>query len=488
MSGSSDIIADVTAVETGSLSVRNRNLIDVSQHGFSGSVNDGDLAAFILQNPDSTFYLPEGEYAIEQIVSVTDWDHFGMIGGGNGARLIPTDTAVSRIFTVGATNSAIPVIVVQNITLDIRGTHDCAFGWFFPGEKLLNEDLLTLGQRDRGGGTVNGDVEHYRCEVLEPDGVAVHRNVKHPDGDTVTDDSAIGFRSGGSDIHLGTNIWEACYVERFFDNGFYLVGSPEDGKQILIGCEARNCGNQMLRLGNGCLAINCSAILDEPIDTDIAGMLALRDSGENLTSPESPGSPAVYGFTAQRSESFTGGPQHTVWVRDVRNATIKDLYVENTTSHHSLSLASVQDDDEKGRVVVENARIHDSGGTSIREAAVRIGRKGAILRDCYVSSPNRRCLYVDADGTECLLDNCRFEGSSSDIRLQSGTGGYLTLRGGSLVEGISILDQSPQIDTLTMVQMDLTAFAAYGDIFPVEEPEDQGIEHIYDHNMGPDKP
>lgn len=456
----------INELEIGGIDIPNRNVIDVSNHGYAGDMTGGDIVTLFRDNPNSVFILPAGDYAVQSSLDLTDdasWDELAIIGKPH-ARLVVDDTAVDYLAWLGSSSGGtFSELRLQNLSLVVDGANSLDAGWgrFWIDDLIDNRNLSIEGTRDRydggdgSGGAAGGDRFCYYADITTESGVGYHRNIQLTDGDTPYDSfdrQGHAIAIGSETAHVGTNLWIGCGVEEFWDNGFYVKDG--EGQNILIGCYARNCGGSNIRLGTSDAAYACQSYWNYDLanNAGYAGTLLDSDEGVGTT---------VDGFRAINDSSTT----EAVRIRSNSEvATYSNMYIENNTSQFALRIRSSSGDHEQGALKMDTVRIRDTGDTSIRSAAAEVDRPNVHLTDLSITTQNagasRSCLKV-ANGGARVDGMSYLDSGATDYSVIAGHGDGSSVVERILIDGIYmnggvyIYDSTDDLQVLQLLDNDL---------------------------------
>lgn len=504
---SEDVYRRAVPPVDGAMDLSDFDEIVASEHGYPGDRSGGDIMQLIRDHPDKVIVLDGDEYSVETTLDFDGTDARDLLAvrgrGASNARLVVENPDVdyfAQLDTWDAPNP-FPRLSLKNLDLVINDAADytddeidAGWGQWWIGERVDNANLRIVGRRSYGGDNPDGNKYGYHCCMANPDAVGVHREIKLPDGDSLFDgqsakEAAIGFSVEAD--HEGTNLFVGCYVEEFWDNGFYVKDGT--GRSILIGCEAYNCGNSHIRIGKHDQVIDCRAKYDFDHSTVNADGIA----GALLDSDEAEGT-AVLGFRAINRNNTSS----VVRIRTAaESATFRDLYIENDTSQNAIQLSQASaashgdvDDDthHDGIVTIDGARVIDNGDGSVQSASIRTNRSNCRLRDVSTTlSTDSWRASVQVQKGSVRIDGCRFDardaggnpyeievgesGETYDVGVVSVTdsrlfGGFI-LRDGTTVEAIDVRGND-------MRQV------ASSDLFYDLEPADVGAVCTFHGNIG----
>ncbi len=461
------------ALQSDSLSVEGWNVIDASNYGYPGDRSGGDIMELFREFPNSVFVLPEGEYSVQSELNWTSpndgYDQLQVIGKPH-ARLVVDDQNVDHFAWLGnSRGGAFDRLSLQNLTLvvDGRNGYDAGWGRFWVDDTVQNRNLKLEGQRAHR--LEEGGKFGYFCCMTDPAGMGIHQNIDMPDGDipsVQSDNTAIGI--GAEPSHVGTNLWLGCYLENWWGNGYYVKDGT--GRNVLVGCEARNCGNANIRIGYSDVVIACRSVWDDPRGVDeirqgvcfdadeangtaVVGLRIIKETGENATA-------------RMRAEA--------------RSATYRDVYIENQTDQRSLQVTGTGSNPEQGILALDGVRIIDGGDGSINTAALRIDRENVHLSnvsiDCINEDSYRAALQIQSGSAR--ITNSRLATNGPTYAVILGTkGGWAeidraTFTDTEVTEGFYLYGNDDQIDSLEIRDCDLREV---GDVFPANSPDDDAV-------------
>lgn len=438
-----------------------------------------DIADLFRAHPNATFILPEGDYYLQSSLDyIADANHDRLVVRGEPhARIVVDDTSVDEFGAFGSASSTgnFEHLELRNLTLVVDGENDLDAGWgrWNVDDLIIAQNLKIEGQRDYhdGGGDGGGGKYGVLANLRTEDGIGLYSNVDLPDGDTFYPeatlfDHAIGVAS--EPPHVGTNIWMGCSVEGWHDNGYYVKDGV--GRNILIGCEARNCNAGCIRIGKSDAVIQCRAFIDDP-DAD-QGVLLDMDEAENTT---------VLGFRGENKES--NNPPIRIRQKS-ESVTVRDVWLENHKSVNSIRFSSDGPPEENGVVVLEGATVVDHADTSTQAASINVNRENVRLRDvrveCTDDNSGRGGIIVT--GGSVICDSCKFDAGpgGNHAAIVGSSGGGSDISRAAFVRckmdgGIWLYDQaSNEIDVLEVVACEIDD----NDIWSNEHPDDQSVGDI----------
>lgn len=404
-----------TTVE-GGLSIDGWNVVDVSADLGVEPGSSTDVAAEIdsFVGSDSSanylFTFPNGTYTWNTSLAKSDFEALGFVGKPH-ATLNVTDPDMNLLFDLGGETTPPSRLVVQNFTVDITdrddGTEiDAGTIVSVIGDYTRIENVTVSGARKKnqdrdGDGTYEHDTDQrfsFKVQMTNESGSCFVRNVKQPDGGTYRGDPeltyAIPFSTDPK--HFGTKYYDQCYVEGFYDNGFYVMNSP--GQTILRGCVSKNNGVSQIRLGIDDVARDCKIVLDNDSATDYDGAgLWLTGEGAGYEGHE----PTAENIRIHAPDA--GDDLLRVGAK-ARGATARniDIYVGNDSPVKAIDVSAAADTPERD-VVLEDVTIRDHAPASgAPRFAAYVLRQDTTIRnldlECF-STGLREGLSVRATGT-----------------------------------------------------------------------------------------
>lgn len=421
-----------------------------------------DLGQRIIDEPNARFVLESnGEYPIRTEPRLTDPDqpHRELAIEGNGALIVVADESVGSVGWFGRKRGgAFSTLSLQNLTLvvDPEQGYDAGWGRFWIDDRVQNANLSIEGRRDYNGSDAPGDKFAYFCCMTTPSGLGVHRHIDLGDGDTPAGgsqfDHAIGV--GVEPDHEGTNLWVGCYLENWWDNGYYVKDGT--GRNILLGCEVRNCGGANIRLGTSDVAIACRSVWD--LGTKESHDYAPADcKNGTCLDADAADATAVVGMRVIKKS----GENDAVRLRTLaESATYQNLYVENYTSQWALRVTAGSEggttNPETGILEIQNGHIFDMGTTTVRGGAVRIDRDNVVLTNTSINASeaggSRSALWVS--GGQVRVDGGRLEGAGRyAVVLEDGVD-RVDLDGVTLQDGV-YLYEGTDVGSLTIRGCDM---------------------------------
>ena len=403
----------VNSAATTALSIEGWRVVDVSNHGFPGDGSGGDLAQFVADNAgDVAFFLPEGTYRWERPIRFNGGsgefdepvpDRFAIVGKPRATIDVHIPASLCScdrlMFRFGTPSSPVPHVELHDLDIDIGDAdpdRDAGIMRAYVGETMHNSNIsLTKRHRRNGDDTTNGDRHTYKVDVVDPEGVATHRQIDLTAGDVHRSGShsvghAIPFSS--EPHHEGTNRWIACRVAGFTDNGFYLRDG--DGANILEGCLARNCGGGHIRLGRYDVARGCTVVVDGSESPADGTGLWIQDAEGTTVDGLRIDAPAMNNDAIR----VTG---------DVQSGSIRNAYVNQGGAEYGIKATG----DCEG-FTFESITIEDAGDGSTRLACIYCTMDNASFRDVTVRNLDHGASNGHANvmvgGENVTFDSCRF--------------------------------------------------------------------------------
>lgn len=416
-----------------------------------------DLGREIRDEPNATFVLEDGDYPLKTGLRFMDpgdgYDELQIIGKPH-ARIIPTEDVDCFGWFGRASGGAFSKLSLQNLTLVVGEGCDAGWGRFWIDDTVQNRNLSIEGQRSHR--VLEGDKFGYFCCMTSPGGVGIHQNIDLPDGDipsVQSDNTAIGV--GVEDAHVGTNLWLGCYLENWWGNGFYVKDGT--GSNILIGCEARNCGNANIRIGHSDAVLGCRSVWDDtrPPNEIRHGICFGADDASATT---------VSGLRIIKSDG--GNDAARLWSETSDQISVNDLHILNETSQWAVSIRG----DGNATAKFDNLRVLDSGDTSVRGASVQSKRWNVVLEDSVVdvSGGGSDRAAVDVQSGRCDLRGGSLAGAGNhSVRIQDGVS-RVYLDGVDLVNGIYLYSGS-EVGALELSNVDGRKVEP---MWPGADPED----------------
>ncbi|WP_255170088.1 hypothetical protein [Natrononativus amylolyticus] len=265
---------------------------------------------------------------------------------------------------------------LRDLTLDVVGESiDAGIARVSTTSYGLFENLAIEGQRNRIG--LKGDRHTLRLDATKEDAVNVARGIRFPDGDTYHEDEedAVGYAIpiSAEPDHVGTNLWEACYLEGWFDNGYYVTNGP--GVNILRACTAVNCAGAAFRLGHRDRLEQCRIVVEDH-----------------------PG------------HAWTG-----LWINEGDRQIVDGLEIEVDAAKTNEVIRCHQD----GPAIIRNVHLVDTGGGG-RQLSVRAP---TVLQDLEIEAET----VADYDdyiaylrGPDVVFERCRFIGADQGVATRHG--------------------------------------------------------------------
>lgn len=459
------------------LSVTSWDVIDVGNHGFPGDQTGGDLAQFIADQTDAggqyVFVLPRGTYNWQRPLFFTGGtgtydepmpEKLAIIGKPEATLYadMPTDSE-RYYFRFGGSSNGFEDVRVKNIHFDVGNqsdARDAGITRSYIADYALFENLtLSARKRLQSDGTINGGRFCLAVDCINPDATAEMRRVRLPNGDVfqgadLSVGHAIPFAS--EDPHVGTNVWQDCYVEGFTDNGYYLRDGW--GSNYVLNCQAKDCAAGQFRLGRNDYAENIKAEVTSacPYNSTPLWIQEHRDVSDQST--YTPGAEDDSPVVVQGFELLAEGSDTNDIIRITSNppeVRLEGGYIRNREDEYLIDATHYT-----GKVSVNDLTVDDHATGNTRLAAINIdgpnvqfdnltyrahpptGENGRSL--FWLKDECKRCIVKDSDlqssyyplveaeaGSELTIVDTPTENTSSSpylVRLQSTPMAYLNLR------------------------------------------------------------
>ena len=403
----------VNSTATTALSIEGWRVVDVSNHGFPGDGSGGDLAQFVADTAgDVAFVLPAGTYRWERPVHFTGGDgefeepipdRFALVGKPRATVDVHIPASLCScdrlLFRFGTPNDGAPHVELHDLDIDIGDAdpdRDAGIMRAYVEGTMHNSNVsLTKRHRRNADDTTNGDRHTYKVDVVDPEGVATHRQIDLTAGDvhrTGSDSVGHAIPFSSEPPHEGTNRWIGCRVAGFTDNGFYLRDG--DGANVLEGCLARNCGGGHIRLGRYDVARGCTVVVDGSEGPADGAGLWIQDAEATTVDGLRIDAPAMNNDAIR----VTG---------DVQSGSIRNVYVNQGGAEYGIKATG----DCEG-FTFESITIEDAGDGSTRIACVYCTMDGATFRDVTVRNLDHGAANGHANvmvgGENVTFDDCRF--------------------------------------------------------------------------------
>lgn len=441
----------VNSTATQALSIEGWRVIDVSNHGFPGDGSGGDLGEFVAEHAgEVAFYLPEGTYRWERPVHFTGGggefeepipDRFAMVGKPQATIDVHIPSSYCDcdrlVFRFGTSSDGVRELQLANLHFDVGDSdpdRDAGIMRTYVEERMEAENLSLTGRhRLNADGSSNGDRHTYKVDVVDEEGVAVHRNIDLTAGDVhyASQESvghAIPFSS--EPPHVGTNYWLDCKVAGFTDNGYYVRDGT--GANVLRGCYARNCGGGLFRIGKNDSVERCRAVVDgteEPADgtalwiqdgeaTSVDGMVidapALANDAIRVTE-------TVQSASIRNVQAYIGTREYGIKATSTcENMTFEDITIETEADGYTRlgTIYARQDNTTFRNVTV----INEPNGSRNGQSAVVVAGENLRFHDCRFVNEKEYALRLGAISSSgqtvsARFHDCVFESTGSPVAL-----------------------------------------------------------------------
>ncbi|WP_255171456.1 hypothetical protein [Natrononativus amylolyticus] len=396
----------VAAITTEHLSVEGTNRVDVV--GDPEIDHEGDLAAEIQsyladREPNHLFVLPAGTYSWNSQLELSGFEFFGVVGAPQATLAVETHDPDYAFDLEGER------VLLGDFTVDITAGDTIDAGIVFAGieRRGLIENLDLRGERDYHQSDRGGKFT-CRVDTLEEDGYTEIRNVRLPDGEVEGDGGSV-IPFAADPPHVGTNVWNGCYVKDW-TSGFYVMNN--DGRNILQGCLTIDCNNFGIRLGRNDVCRDSRIVLSDASDRDTPGMGLTIFGGSPLVENVQIEAPDIWNNALWVGGQATGGT-----VRDV------DIYIGEISPVHAIDISGGLSLEEE--LLFENVTIVDESDGSAHpvhgagfDYSVEVGTPNVTFRDCRFESPNRDGMRVVGAASDAgvTIENCTFDTGGADLR------------------------------------------------------------------------
>jgi hypothetical protein len=210
------------------------NLADV------GANTEGERSAVSLfrehLTDDTLVYLPQGEYLLDDVVQLLEFDRAGIVG--DRATIRPADGYDSTLLDIGRPERG-SNFLIEGVEFDVRApqTGPRVMSLLVGGASVVR-DVGVIGTQDAGWGGI-------RIDTTDPEGVTTVDRLNLPDGSLASVGTS-GCYVG--DQHVGEIRFNDCHIDGFSDNGLY-ADTPEGAVRVNGGYFA-NCDVSSLRVGS----------------------------------------------------------------------------------------------------------------------------------------------------------------------------------------------------------------------------------------------
>ncbi|MBX0295757.1 hypothetical protein [Haloarcula nitratireducens] len=396
----------------------------------AGAANDGSesitgvLEDLVSGEDDISLYFPPGEYLMDEQLRHTGFESFAMFGDDATIRPAPADEfdGPARLFKLGTSYSPGDWARVQNIDFDFTESNTGLRALQIQCNDLYARNVHVRGQHD------TGTWGPYQFDVVDPDEIAVVKNVTALDGgeyseNTPNDHYPSPVGGGGptgiivSPAHEGRIWFKHCELGGFPDNGLY--SSAEDGEIMVYGGSYRNSNVANIRLDGPLGYIkHAEVVVDESRDLDGNQRGIRLDSGDDFwvydtdIEMESATGDAIRvtnsaNNTTIQEVSITvdddDGAEDAISVSpSAGEVTIFDSEIEMRAGGTAIDLKASDDDVP---ALVEDVTITgDADGGYGGSHAIRCERDESRFYDLTVDQPGddyRRCITITGD--DCIV-------------------------------------------------------------------------------------
>ncbi|WP_247001362.1 right-handed parallel beta-helix repeat-containing protein [Halosolutus gelatinilyticus] len=385
------------------VNVRDDLGVEPQQGDVWGAIYD-HYQSFSPTNRNHRYVLPAGTWHVEtDNIHLNAHEYFGLVGEPF-ATLKVTSQDVDRMMTVGRIDDSLPHAqrtVMKDLQVDIRGEYDAGICRWYTYSYGLIENVSMRGRRDRLNPTYGGDRHTIMVDGRQTTTTNIIRGCHLNNGDTsYNQDTHVGHAIPfSSEIYnLGTNIWEACQVTGYIDNGFYV--SNNSGRNIITGCHARNCAGAGIRIGANDYVRNCRITMTEQPGYPWSG-LWLENGGGQI----------VDGLTVHNSIE-----KNTEIVRLTQDGPARLVGVHITDDGGNGRAIRVADND-RTRTVFHSCSITDRTSPTVSDYAVYVRSSNVVFKDCEYdlesqSEQDRHGFFVSRQGTN--VDRLVLNGTDID--------------------------------------------------------------------------
>ncbi|RRJ30561.1 right-handed parallel beta-helix repeat-containing protein [Halocatena pleomorpha] len=350
-----------------------------------------------LAGDDTLLKFPEGRYYVDELVRLTGFENFGMIG--NNATLVPAPAdeykSEARMFKLGVRYNPGRNLEVKNFTVDYSAPNTGLRAFDMSvSDGLIAENITFEGVHD--GGTWGP----MHVDIVGSDGYGIVRNVEIPEGGVFTKNTsqdAMPTVEWGptafllSPYHSGHIELVDCVIGAFPDNGVYDSNSP--GQVVVKGGRFQNCKSGNIRItGDNSGVYGAHIVIDQnrPLDDGQHGIRL--DGGSNITI----------------SDCLIEMPQpngHAIFAREpVESAVIKNTEIVTEDNDARDSVDSLAIRKGAGEILVEGCSIthnHPGQALQISEGDIPVIVKDLTLKgEATGESGGRNAIYCERDGCE----------------------------------------------------------------------------------------
>lgn len=403
-----------------------------------------------LAGDNTLLKFPEGKYYVDEMVRLTGFENFGMVG--DGATIVPASAdeykTEARMFKFGVYYNPGKNLHVKGFTVDYTAPNTGLRAFDLTvSDGVSVKDITFEGVHDAG------TWGPMHIDIVSSDGYGIVKNVKMPEGGEFTEETAkdampavkngpTGFLL--SPYHSGRLDVIDSVIGAFPDNGLYDSESP--GQVVVKGGTYKNCNSASIRLtGDKSGVYGANVVIDQNrsndegqhgIRFDGGSNLKIADCKVNLKRPNGRGIavlPSVSSATIENTKVIAekNDARRSINAIDISKGVGKVLIKGGsiTQNHYGQAL---QIHDGKGPVNVKNLKVTgEASGAQGGRNAIYCERDGCTFQGLEVDLPggdHRRALAILADditikGGEYASSGRPITVKGSDVMIQNITAG-----------------------------------------------------------------
>lgn len=303
---------------------------------------------------DTLLYFPEGEYLMDDIWMLREFEHLGVVG--ENATIVPQKGYLGYLFIFGLPDEPASDLLFEGVDFDFTAEETAPR----PLQAQIDDGLTVRDVSVSGiGGTA-------RFDITTPEGSGIVERLEQPDGGR--EPNPVGILVGpANEGHLR---FQDCHVEGFEGNGLYA--SPSNGPIEVVGGLYANNGIASVRVSSPATVRDVTVRCDEAPE-GFRNMRGIRlRHGESVT---------VENCTIEMSD-LTYSDGALVIEPMMESATIEDVDIDVSV-------------DDTPAVNVRTPE-HDAGSTSL--SCDRVSITGSASQGSAVRIVDRdECTLADLD-------------------------------------------------------------------------------------------
>lgn len=371
--------------------------VDITDHGADPTGQESIYPALeAIAEDGAVVYFPDGEYALDETWSFTEFEEFSMIGPE--ATIVPAEGFDSHLFRLNSQTEAAS-LRFEGFSFDISAPET--------GGRLLDAQIhselvirdLTVEGRTDGGPNL------FRLDVTDPDGNGLVERLSAPDG--AVGDSTISGCYVGNGSH-GDIRFVDCRIEGFPDNGLYA--DPPAGRIVVDGGYYANSGISNVRVRAGSLVENVHVRCDNASE----GFRNMRGIRLTNYSPDPEAPPAVVKNCTVEVLDVSSSDGAIELSSDLTAAEVYDTQIQVDVDGVPALRAKAPDEsfeeyDSENGFHCENVQI--TGSSATQSVVYVVDRNDCVFDNLCVHQTGD-----DRDGIELLRsDNNRVQNSYFNI-------------------------------------------------------------------------